>query len=75
MEIAILSYEKYDHSRQREPVVHWILMHEKPFSVVEETRNFFMMKANLPQFEKITRFQATTNCITIYEIEKKKLKK
>ncbi|KAK1354828.1 hypothetical protein POM88_002934 [Heracleum sosnowskyi] len=74
MEIAPLSDGKYDHSRQREAVAHWILMHEKPFYVVEETGYSFMMKVNLPQFEKITRFQARTDCISVYEIEKKKLK-
>ncbi|KAK1384382.1 hypothetical protein POM88_022117 [Heracleum sosnowskyi] len=70
MEIAPLSDGKYDHSRQREAVAHWILMHEKPFYVVEETGYSFMMKVNLPQFEKITRFQARTDCISVYEIEK-----
>ena len=42
MEIAPLSDGKYDHSRQREAVAHWILMHEKPFSVVEEKQGIIL---------------------------------
>ena len=27
---------KYDHERQREATSHWVMMHEHPFSIIEE---------------------------------------
>nr|GMC69259.1 zinc finger BED domain-containing protein RICESLEEPER 2-like [Ipomoea batatas] len=64
---------KYDHMKQREPIAHWILMHEQPLNVVENYGFTFMFKVNLPQFEKVSRVMAKNDVITVYDIEKKKL--
>ena len=44
---------KYDHIRMRECIAHWILMHEHSFSIVEEARFDFMMKAGIPQWRVV----------------------
>lgn len=72
-EMNPLSDGRYDHSKQREAIAHWILMHEQPFNAVENYGFSFMFKVNLPQFEKISRATARTDVISVYEIEKKKL--
>ncbi|XP_019195806.1 PREDICTED: zinc finger BED domain-containing protein RICESLEEPER 2-like [Ipomoea nil] len=72
-ETPLLSYGKYDHMKQREAIAHWILLHEQPLNVVENYGFTFMFKANLPQFEKLSRAMARNDVITVYEIEKKKL--
>nr|GMD68404.1 zinc finger BED domain-containing protein RICESLEEPER 2-like [Ipomoea batatas] len=68
-----LSDGKYDHTKQREAIAHWILMHEQPLNVVENYGFTFMFKVNLPQFEKVSRAMAKNDVITVYDIEKKKL--
>ncbi|XP_019156926.1 PREDICTED: zinc finger BED domain-containing protein RICESLEEPER 2-like [Ipomoea nil] len=72
-ETPLLSDGKYDHMKQREAIAHWILIHEQPLNVVENYGFTFMFKANLPQFEKLSRAMARNDVITVYEIEKKKL--
>ncbi|KAK6146487.1 hypothetical protein DH2020_020356 [Rehmannia glutinosa] len=71
-EINPLSDGKYDHKKQREAIAHWILMHEKPFSVMEDYGFTFMFKISLPQFEKVSRPTAKNDVISVYDIEKKK---
>ncbi|XP_019197729.1 PREDICTED: zinc finger BED domain-containing protein RICESLEEPER 1-like [Ipomoea nil] len=68
-----LSDGKYDHTKQREAIAHWILMHEQPLSAVENFGFTFMMNVNLPQYEKVSRAMTKNDVITVYEIEKKKL--
>ena len=73
IELPMVTSGKYDHAKQREAVAHWILMNEKPFSVVEEAGYNFQMKINNPMFEKISRTTAKNDCKSVYELEKKKL--
>ncbi len=63
---------KYDPLKMREAICHWVLMHEHPFSVVDEDGFNFMMKIAIPQFEKIARATLKSDCMKIYEHEKKK---
>ncbi|XP_038716439.1 uncharacterized protein LOC120009801 [Tripterygium wilfordii] len=65
---------KYDEGKQREAIAHWILMHEKPFSIIAEEGFNFMMGINLPMWDRISRNAAKSDCISVYEIEKKKLR-
>lgn len=74
MEAPIWFSGKYDHAKQREATAHWVLMHEKPFNIVEEYGYNFMMQVNQPEFTKISRTQVKLDCISVYEEEKKKLK-
>ncbi|XP_057760243.1 zinc finger BED domain-containing protein RICESLEEPER 2-like [Arachis stenosperma] len=65
---------KYDHARQREATAHWLMMHEYSFSIVEEFGFSLMMKCNNTAYEKIGRKMLKSNCLKVYEAEKKKLK-
>ena len=58
----------------REAVSHWVLMHEHPFSIVEEEGFNFMMGITNPQFERITCKALINDCMVVYENEKRKLK-
>ncbi|XP_015962323.1 zinc finger BED domain-containing protein DAYSLEEPER-like [Arachis duranensis] len=65
---------KYDHARQREETAHWLMMHEHSFSIVEEFGFSLMMKCNNTTYEKIGRKTLKSDCLKVYEAEKKKLK-
>ncbi|XP_075663040.1 zinc finger BED domain-containing protein RICESLEEPER 2-like [Castanea sativa] len=72
-EVAIANF-KYDHANVREKASHMILVHEFPFNMVEhEVFNVFM-KTTAPYFQKISRNTARNDCISTFELEKKKLK-
>ncbi|XP_024626091.1 zinc finger BED domain-containing protein RICESLEEPER 2-like [Medicago truncatula] len=65
---------KYDHERQREAIAHWVMMHEHPFSIVEEEGFLFMMKCSNFSYEEISRKTLKNECVAVYESERKKLK-
>ncbi|XP_072076617.1 zinc finger BED domain-containing protein RICESLEEPER 2-like [Arachis hypogaea] len=65
---------KYDHARQREATAHWLMMHEHSFSIVEEFGFSLMMKCNNTAYEKIGRKTLKSDCLKVYEAERKKLK-
>ena len=72
-EVEIASF-KYDHAKVREKASHMILVHEYPFNIVEhEVFNVFMKTAT-PYYQKISRNTARNDCISTFELEKKKLK-
>ncbi|KAK9741429.1 hypothetical protein RND81_03G105100 [Saponaria officinalis] len=60
--------------RMREVAAHWVLMHEHPFSILEEEGYNLMMKRARPEWTRISRNTGKTDCIKVYEQEKKKLK-
>lgn len=74
VEASIVYSGKYDHAKQREAIAHWILATQQPFNVVEDPTFTFMFKVNNPEFEKISSTMAKNDCMTVYELEKKKLK-
>ena len=55
-------------------MAHWILMHEHPFTVMEEEGFNMMQKRGMLKWEKIPRNTIKKYCIQVYEAEKKKLK-
>ncbi|XP_071916286.1 zinc finger BED domain-containing protein RICESLEEPER 2-like [Coffea arabica] len=65
---------KFDMEAMREAAAHWILMHEHPFTILEEEGFNIMMKRGWPEWQKISRMTAKKDCTQVYEIEKKKLK-
>ena len=72
-EVEIASF-KYDHAKVREKASHMILVHEYPFNTMEhEVFNVFMKTAT-PYYQKISRNTARNDCISTFELEKKKLK-
>lgn len=69
-----LTTGKYDPATTRELIAHWVLMHEHPFSIVEENGLNFVFKSMQPRAEFISRHAVKNYCIIVYEMEKKKLK-
>ncbi|XP_027178012.1 zinc finger BED domain-containing protein RICESLEEPER 2-like [Coffea eugenioides] len=65
---------KFDMEAMREAAAHWVLMHEHPFTVLEEEGFNIMMRRGMPEWQKISRGIAKNDCVTVYEVEKKKLK-
>ncbi|KAL0399791.1 UNVERIFIED_CONTAM: putative AC transposase [Sesamum radiatum] len=65
---------KFDMEKMKESVAHWIMMHEHPFSIVEEDGFNMMQRRRMPEWRGMTRNTTKTYCINIYESEKKKLK-
>ncbi|XP_022714612.1 zinc finger BED domain-containing protein RICESLEEPER 3-like [Durio zibethinus] len=43
---------KFDMVKMRETAAHWILMHEHPFSIIEEEGFNIMQKCGMPEWEK-----------------------
>ncbi|GJT92248.1 zinc finger BED domain-containing protein RICESLEEPER 2-like protein [Tanacetum coccineum] len=70
----ILATSKYDPTTTRELISHWVLMHEHPFSIIEEHGLNLVFKSMQHGAEYITRNTVKNDCMSVYEIEKKKLK-
>ncbi|GFY90790.1 hypothetical protein Acr_07g0009870 [Actinidia rufa] len=64
----------YDHAKVREVASHMILYHEYPFMQMEHVIFNKFMKTATPHWQKITRTMAKADCVSTYEIHKKKLK-
>ncbi|KAA8516213.1 hypothetical protein F0562_019392 [Nyssa sinensis] len=65
---------KYDRAKVRELAAHMTLYHEYPFMQMEDVIFNKFIKENTPYWQKITRTTIKNDCISAYEIEKKKLK-
>uniref|UniRef100_A0A5B7AIU7 BED-type domain-containing protein n=1 Tax=Davidia involucrata TaxID=16924 RepID=A0A5B7AIU7_DAVIN len=72
--VTTVSNFKYDYAKVRELASHMILYHEYPFLQMEHVLFNKFMRANTPNWKKITRTTAKNDCRATYEIEKKKLK-
>ncbi|OMO56718.1 putative Zinc finger, BED-type [Corchorus olitorius] len=66
-----LTNGKFDMGKMREATTHWILMHEHPFSIIEEEGFNMMQKRGMPQWEKVSRVTTKKDCMQVYEAEKK----
>ncbi|GJR60520.1 zinc finger BED domain-containing protein RICESLEEPER 2-like protein [Tanacetum coccineum] len=64
----------FDMMKMRESMAHWILMHEHPFTIVEEEGFNMMQQRVMLQWECTSRASIKNDCVKVYEIEKKKLK-
>ncbi|XP_022003077.1 zinc finger BED domain-containing protein RICESLEEPER 2-like [Helianthus annuus] len=66
---------KFDNARIREVIAHMIMIHELPFNFVEyDLFNVVMKEAN-PAFNKISRASARQDCISSYDIGRKRIQK
>ncbi|KAK4395957.1 Zinc finger BED domain-containing protein RICESLEEPER 2 [Sesamum angolense] len=65
---------KFDMEAMKESLAHWIMMHEKSFSEVEEEGFNLFCRRGMPEWRGVSRTTARTYCINVYEAEKKKLK-
>ncbi|KAL8473773.1 hypothetical protein ACS0TY_030576 [Phlomoides rotata] len=71
---AVQSF-KYDQAKMREVISHMIIVHELPFSFVEYKFFNFVMKTATPHYQSISRATTKKDCMTSYEMEKKKVMK
>ncbi|XP_031281653.1 zinc finger BED domain-containing protein RICESLEEPER 2-like [Pistacia vera] len=60
-------------ARMRERAAQWVMMHEHHFTIVEEEGFNLMQKTRMPEWEKITCTTNKKDCVSVFEIEKKKL--
>ncbi|XP_031115906.1 zinc finger BED domain-containing protein DAYSLEEPER-like [Ipomoea triloba] len=66
--------EKFDMELMRESIAHWVMIHEHPFTILEEVGFDLMMKRVMPEWKEISRNTIESDCLKVYETEKKKLK-
>ncbi|KAL0433239.1 UNVERIFIED_CONTAM: hypothetical protein Slati_2658200 [Sesamum latifolium] len=55
----------------KESVAHWIMMHEHPFSIVQEEGFNLMQRRGMPEWRGMTRNTIKAYCINVNESEKK----
>ncbi len=60
--------------KMKEGIVHWILMHEHPFSIVDEEGFNIMQRCGMIEWQKISWNTIKKDCEIVYEAEKEKLK-
>ncbi|XP_047339847.1 zinc finger BED domain-containing protein DAYSLEEPER-like [Impatiens glandulifera] len=73
--IYVLHYGKFDMEQMREAAAHWIMMNGHPFTILEEEGFNLMMKRGMPELKKISQMTCREDCMKIYEMKKKRLKK
>ena len=66
---------KFDMEQMREAAANWVMMHEHPFTILDEEGFNLMMKRGMPEWKKISRVTCRADYVKIFEIEKRKLKK
>ncbi|XP_031265972.1 zinc finger BED domain-containing protein RICESLEEPER 2-like [Pistacia vera] len=59
--------------KMRELIAHWVLMHEHPFSIVEEEGLNTMMKYRIPEWTPISCNTCKNDCMRVFENERQKL--
>lgn len=64
---------KFCMERMKEAAATWILMHEHPFTLIEEEGFNMFCRRGMPEWTRISRTTAKKSCSVIYEAEKKKL--
>ena len=65
---------RYSNDKMREIVATAIMIHEYPFSIVEDEAWMWAFQYANAEFHKVTRKTAKSDCVAIYEAEKKRLK-
>ncbi|KAF7154610.1 hypothetical protein RHSIM_Rhsim01G0169500 [Rhododendron simsii] len=64
----------YDHAKVRDAASQMILYHEYPFMHMEHILFYKFMRTATPHWQKISRATAKNDCISTYQVQKKKLK-
>ncbi|KAK9669809.1 hypothetical protein RND81_13G155700 [Saponaria officinalis] len=72
--ISALHDGQLDMLVMREGIAHWILMHEHPFTIIEEEGFNLMLRRGIPQYKSVSRHTIRSDCFKVYESEKKELK-
>ncbi|XP_012851801.1 PREDICTED: zinc finger BED domain-containing protein RICESLEEPER 2-like [Erythranthe guttata] len=65
---------KFDMEKMKEAVAHWIVMHEHPFSIVEDEGFNLMQRLGMPEWRSFTRITAKIIYVKVYDVEKQQLK-
>ncbi|CAH9108562.1 unnamed protein product [Cuscuta epithymum] len=65
---------RYSNEKMREIIATTIMVHEHPFNIVEDEVWMWDFQFANPEFCKVCRKTARSDCIKIYEAEKKVLK-
>lgn len=65
---------KYSNGKMREIIATCIMVHEYPFSMVEDDVLMWGFQFANPDFQKVCRKTIRSDCLAIYEAEKKALK-
>ena len=60
--------------KMREGIAHRLMLHEHPFTMVEEEGFNLMMKRGIPQWTSVSRHTIRIDSFKVYDFEKKKLK-
>ncbi|XP_039028849.1 zinc finger BED domain-containing protein RICESLEEPER 2-like [Hibiscus syriacus] len=66
---------KFNNAKMREVISHMIMIHELPFNFMEYGLFNVVMKEANPGFNKISRASVKQDCISSYEIGKKRVQK
>ena len=64
---------RYSNEKMREIIATAIMVHEYPFSVVEDSIWMWAFQYANPDFHKITHKIARNDCLALFEMEKKTL--
>ena len=65
---------RYSNEKMREVIATAIMIHEYPFSIVEDEAWMWAFQYANAEFQKVGRKTARSDCLAIYETEKKRLK-
>ncbi|KAH6780711.1 hypothetical protein C2S52_011948 [Perilla frutescens var. hirtella] len=71
--VASVQNFKYDQAKVREVLSHMLIVHELPISFSEYELFNLLMRTVTPHYEKIIRAIARNDCMTSFELEKKKM--
>ena len=72
--LGTLSNFSFNENKVRELASHMVIFHEYPFNFIEHEIFNKFMKACTPHWKKISRTTVKNDCISTYNIGKKKLK-
>ncbi|XP_051150502.1 zinc finger BED domain-containing protein RICESLEEPER 2-like [Andrographis paniculata] len=65
---------RFSNEKMREVIATSIMVHEYPFSIVEDDAFIWSFQYANPEFQKVSRKTIRSDCIAIYEAERKALK-
>ncbi|XP_042400218.1 zinc finger BED domain-containing protein RICESLEEPER 2-like [Zingiber officinale] len=71
--VNVVQNFKYDHGKNREIFSHMIIVHELPFLFFEYEMFNLLMRTAIPYYHKISHATVKKDCMTSYEIDKKKV--
>ena len=75
LDSSVVQNWKFDNNRIREVTSHMIMVHELPFNFVEYELFNVLMKESNPGFNKISRASIRQDCVSSYDIGKKRIRK